>query len=78
MLPYLNANPNTVTVSGHAAGCYMSHRLSINESDTIKGAGLFSCWPYGGAYDGQTSDSVQNMANQSIDLIASNANNNDS
>lgn len=51
----------------------MSHRLSIIESATIKGAGLFSCWPYGGAYDGQTDDSVETMAAEAIALIDSNA-----
>ena len=64
MLPHLNANPNTVTVSGFSAGCYMSHKLSIIYSETIKGAGMFACWPYAGVYDGQDRRSVNKMANR--------------
>ena len=49
-LPFLNANPNTITVSGHSAGCWMSQLLAITNSETIKGAGLFACWPYAAGY----------------------------
>ena len=45
-LPHLNAEPDTVTISGGSAGCYMAHRLSIINSDAIKGAGLFFCWAF--------------------------------
>ena len=46
-LPYMNADANSVTISGHSAGCYMAHKMNIVNSATIKGAGLFQCWPYG-------------------------------
>ena len=46
-LPYMNADSTSVTVSGHSAGCYMAERMMIINSATIKGAGLFGCWPYG-------------------------------
>ena len=29
----------------------MAHRMSIVHSDTIHGAGLFTCWPYGVDYE---------------------------
>ena len=61
----MNAFADTVTVSGFSAGCYMSHKLSIIYSETIKGAGLFSCWPYAGVYDGQDERSEKQMARQS-------------
>ena len=50
-LDYLNADASSVTVSGFSAGCYMAHRLQIIHSDQIKGAALFSCWPYGTTID---------------------------
>ena len=46
-LPYMDANPDTITMSGNSAGCFMAHRMSIIHSETIKGVGLFACWPYG-------------------------------
>ena len=66
MLPHLNAYADSITVSGFSAGCYMSHRLSIIYSETIKGAGMFACWPYAGVYDGQDPRSVDEMANSAI------------
>lgn len=45
-LPYLNADPNTITVSGYSAGCFMAHELSIIYSDEIQGAVLACCWNY--------------------------------
>ena len=50
-LEYLNADPGSVTVSGYSAGCYMAHRLQIIHSSQIKGAALYSCWPYGTTLD---------------------------
>ena len=69
MLPHLNAFADTVTVSGFSAGCYMSHKLSIIYSETIKGAGMFACWPYAGAYDGQDNRSVKSMARRAKKAI---------
>ena len=40
-LPYMNADANSVTISGHSAGCYMSDQMQIVHSETIKGAALF-------------------------------------
>ena len=55
----MGADPNSVTVSGHSAGCYMSERMMIAHSDSVKGAGLFQCWPYGIHYvDDLFDDSV--------------------
>ena len=48
-LEYLNADADSITVSGVDAGCYMAHRLQIIHSSRIKGAALFGCWPYGTA-----------------------------
>ena len=50
-LEYLNADPGSITVSGYAAGCHMAHRLQIIHSSQIKGAALYSCWPYGTTLD---------------------------
>ena len=41
ILPYMDADASSITVSGHSAGCYMSERLMIIHSDIINGAGLF-------------------------------------
>ena len=68
-LPHLNAFADSVTVSGHSAGCYMSHKLSIIYSETIKGAGMFACWPYDGVYDGQDRRSVNKMAKRAWKAI---------
>ena len=43
----MGADPDSITISGHSAGCYMSERMMIIHSDNIKGAGLFQCWSYG-------------------------------
>ena len=40
-LEYMAAYPDSVTVSGHSAGCYMSDQLAIVNSASIRGAGLF-------------------------------------
>ena len=45
-LPYLGANPSTITSSGFSSGSYMSAHLHVIMSDTIKGVGLMN----GGAY----------------------------
>ena len=50
VLPFMRADPNSVTVSGYSAGCYMAELMQIIHSDTIKGAGLFQCHPYGIAW----------------------------
>jgi len=46
-LPFMNADPDTVTVSGYSAGGYMSHRHLIINSDVIQGAASFHGMPYG-------------------------------
>ena len=43
----MNADANSVTISGHSAGCYMTDQMMIVHSESIKGAGLFQCWPFG-------------------------------
>ena len=43
----MSADPNSVTVSGHSAGCFMADEMMMVHSESIKGAGLFQCWPYG-------------------------------
>ena len=40
-LPFMMADPDSVTVSGHSAGCYMSDQMMIVNSASIKGAGLY-------------------------------------
>ena len=49
-LPFMNADPNTITVSGMSAGCYMSELMTFIHSSTIKGSALFQCFPYGILY----------------------------
>ena len=46
-LGYLNADFNTVTVSGHSAGCQWSETMQLVYSGTIRGAALMQCGPYG-------------------------------
>ena len=46
VLPALNAEPNTVTVSGFSAGAYFSHRLQIIFSEEFKGMAAFAGVPY--------------------------------
>ena len=74
-LPYLNAFANTITVSGYSAGCFTSHLMAITNSSTIKGAGLFACWPYGD-YDGISDRSASNVAKASLATIEENEKNN--
>ena len=50
-LPYMNADADSVTVSGFGAGCAMAELMMIVHSESIKGAGLFQCIPYGVEYD---------------------------
>ena len=51
----------------------MSERMMIAHSDTIKGAGLFQCWPYGIHYvddlfdDSVTADSLAAASITEID-----------
>ena len=49
-LPFMSADPNSITVSGFSAGCFMSEKLTYIHSSTIKGAALFECLPYGVMY----------------------------
>lgn len=75
-LPCMGADASSVTVSGHSAGCYMSEKMLIIHSDTIQGAGLFQCWPYGvGFYDelkeeGATASTLSAHSIQDIDAAA--------
>ena len=50
-LPYMDADADSVTVSGFGAGCTMSELMMIVHSESIRGAGLFQCIPYGIKYD---------------------------
>lgn len=45
-LPFMSADPGSVTVSGHSSGCYMTQEMAIVKSESIQGAGLFQCWPF--------------------------------
>jgi hypothetical protein len=68
----MSANPDTITVSGMSAGCYMSELLTFIHSDTIKGSALFQCFPYGIYYydeywDTETAESIKNLAVPRID-----------
>ena len=40
-LPFLMADSDSVTISGHSAGCAMADQMMIIHSSTIKGAGLY-------------------------------------
>ena len=73
MLQHLNANPDTVTVSGFSAGCFMAHRMSVIYSESIQGASLFACWPYAGAYDGHDEAPTNIMARESENEVYRNA-----
>ena len=35
-LPYMKADPNSVTVSGHSMGCFMSEKMMIIHSQNVK------------------------------------------
>ena len=47
LLPPLNANPDTITMSGIASGAYMATNMHVIYSKTIKGVGLVAGGPYG-------------------------------
>ena len=75
-LPYMSANPDTITVSGMSAGCYMSELLTFIHSDTIKGSALFQCFSYGILYyteywDTETAESLKDLAVPRIDAAVS-------
>ena len=46
VLPFLNGNANTITFSGHSAGCQFSHTMQVIHSATVKGACIMECGPY--------------------------------
>ena len=68
-LPYLNANPNTVTFSGFSAGCFMSHQMSMIYSDEIQGAVLACCWPLGDKNTFQGDTTTNGQRDKSIAFI---------
>ena len=45
-LPHIGGNYNTVTFSGHSAGCQFSETMQIIHSSIIKGSVLMECGPY--------------------------------
>ena len=45
-LPALGGDIDTITFSGHSAGCQFSHTMQVIHSDVIKGAALMECGPY--------------------------------
>ena len=45
-LPALGGDINTITFSGHSAGCQFSHTMQVIHSDIVKGASLMECGPY--------------------------------
>jgi len=74
-LPFLNGDPDQVTMSGFSAGCFMAHQMSIIYPDEVNGAVLTCCWSYG---DKNTFDGVDTTAADlgaaSISLIDTNEN----
>ena len=46
-LPPMNAQSNTITISGFGGGGSMATNMHTIFSDTIKGAGLIASGPYG-------------------------------
>ena len=71
-LPYMSANPDTITISGMSAGCYMSERMTYIHSDTIKGSALFECMPYQIIYlieftGNETAEELKDLAIPRID-----------
>lgn len=48
----LGVNPNTITISGHSGGSYMSTLVHVAHSATIKGVGLMKGGPYLGRWNG--------------------------
>ena len=70
-LPYLNADPNSVTISGTSSGAHFSCNLMIILSGTIKGAGCAK----GGAFmhdwkNDFTADEIKTRATGWIDDLA--------
>ena len=49
-LPYLNANEQTISMSGFGPGCAMAQEYAVIYSGDISGLALFMCWPYGVSY----------------------------
>lgn len=68
-LPYMNADPNSITVSGHSAGCLMSELMMMVHSESIKGAGLYQCMPYGIKFD-DTELFAENVEAQTLAELA--------
>ena len=58
-LPYLNANDQTVSMSGIGAGCAMAQEYAVIYSSDISALALFMCWPYGVTY-GDIDDNILN------------------
>ena len=72
----MSANPDTITISGMSAGCYMSELMTFIHSDTIKGSTLFECFPYSVIYyyeytDSVTAESLKDLAVPRIDAAVS-------
>ena len=55
-LPYLDADTETLTLSGHGAGCFMAQQYSVIYSGDVAGVALFNCWPYGVDYSDDLKD----------------------
>ena len=73
-LPYMNANPDTITMSGNSAGCFMAHQMQIIHSETIKGVALYACWPYATSIDSPHNGlTASEIATNSIGTIDSRA-----
>ena len=53
-LPYLNADPNSVTMSGYSAGAFFTHKMAFIFSGTVKGAGCAK----GGAFMHRSKSSI--------------------
>ena len=45
-LPALEANPNSITISGFSAGAWMTNQMHVAFSDIFKGAGMIAGGPY--------------------------------
>ena len=46
LLPALEANPNSLSISGFSAGAFMTNQMHVAFSDTFKGAGMVAGGPY--------------------------------
>ena len=82
-LPFQNADPNSVTISGYSAGCNMADRMMKIHSASIQGMACYAGWPYGATLEENlnilaTSSSITTLAtndlNANLGIIDSTSN----